>query len=202
MVVAVLLLGALVILPRFARSRVTEPRIYCTNNLKQIGVAFMTWALDNTNLPMRVSIANGGTIEWVNEPVFVQFLIISNELSTPRVLVCPEDPTAQLKDRRVSSGWDALTSGLRVSYFVNVDADQNNAQTVLSGDDHLLVNSQPINPGIRSLLPTDKLGWSKPRHDGAGNLLLLDGSVQQINSPALAGAFQPTLLMGNRLAFP
>jgi prepilin-type processing-associated H-X9-DG protein len=153
---------------------------------------------------MRVSITNGGTMEWANEPVFVHFLVMSNELSTPRVLVCPEDPgpTAQIKDRRVSPGWGALTSGLRVSYFVNVDADQNNAQAVLSGDDHVLVNDLLVKPGVRSLLPNDKLGWSKPRHDGAGNLLLLDGSVQQISSPALARALQPTILLSNRLAFP
>lgn len=202
-ILAILLLAVLVFLPMFARSH-TGQRISCTNNLKQIGIAFMTWALDSTNLPMRVSITNGGTMELNNGPVSPHFLVMSNELSTPLVLICPDDSkrVAQIKNRRAALGWGALINGLSLSYFVNVDADQNKPQAVLAGDDHLLVNSQAVTAGVRILLSTDKLRWSKSRHDGGGNLLLLDGSVQQVNSSALTSVLQPTLVTSNRLVFP
>jgi prepilin-type processing-associated H-X9-DG protein len=202
-ILAVVLLAVLVFLPMFARPHIGQ-RISCTNNLKQIGVAFMTWALDYTNLPMRVSITNGGTMELNNGLVFPHFLVMSNELSVPVVLICPDDTKrmAQIKNRRPTLGWGALINGLCVSYFVNVDADQTKPQAVLAGDDHLLVNGQGLTPGVRILLPTDKLRWSKSRHDGGGNLLLLDGSVQQVTPSALASVLQPALVTSNRLAFP
>ena len=162
----------------------------------------MTWALDFTNLPMGVSITNGGTMELNNGPVFPHFLVMSNELSTPLVLICPDDSNrmAQIKNRRATMCWGALINGLSPSYFVNVDADQKNPQVVLGGDDHVLVNGQPVTTGGRTFLFNDKLQWSKARHDGGGNLLLLDGSVQQPS--ALVNVLRPTVLTSNRLAFP
>jgi hypothetical protein len=74
-------------------------RITCVNNLKQIGLAFKTWALDNQDhFPFNVSTNDGGTMELCAEGqggfdsnAVVHFLVMSNELSTPRILVCPQD---------------------------------------------------------------------------------------------------------------
>src|SRR2546426_161404 len=64
--------------------RLQGQKINCINNLKQIGLAFRTWSLDQSDkFPMQVSVTNGGTMELVdNGPVFVHFLVMSNELST------------------------------------------------------------------------------------------------------------------------
>jgi hypothetical protein len=74
-------------------------KITCVNNLKQIGLAFKTWALDNNGqFPWNVTTNEGGTMELcarapdgfdTNAPF--HFTVMSNELSTPLVLVCPQD---------------------------------------------------------------------------------------------------------------
>ena len=73
--------------------------ISCMNNMKQIGLAARTWAIDNDdNFPFNVSTSKGGTRElcqrgsdgFDRNAVF-HFQVMSNELSTPRILVCPAD---------------------------------------------------------------------------------------------------------------
>jgi hypothetical protein len=80
-----------------AKGRAQE--MNCINNLNQIGVAFHTWALDNTNqFPFNVSTNNGGTLELCargadgfDRNAYLHFMAISNELSIPYILVCPGD---------------------------------------------------------------------------------------------------------------
>jgi hypothetical protein len=72
----------------------------CYNNLQSIGLAFKTWALDHHDkFPFSLSTNLGGTMELSASPAGdfdqnaqVHFRIMSNELSTPAVLVCPNDP--------------------------------------------------------------------------------------------------------------
>jgi len=84
-----------VFLPDLTRRRHTMCRMACSNNLKQIGLAFKVWALDNNDkFPMQVAVTNGGTMELVDSgSVYVHFLVMSNELSTPRLLICPKKQT-------------------------------------------------------------------------------------------------------------
>jgi hypothetical protein len=73
--------------------------ITCANNLKQIGLAFKTWAIDHDGqLPFQRSTNDGGTMELcargsdgfdTNAPL--HFQVMSNELSTPLILLCPKD---------------------------------------------------------------------------------------------------------------
>src|SRR5258707_2421015 len=67
-VVAVLAALALVFLPPMVMPRrAGAQRICCINNLKQDGLAFKTWAVDNNDkLPMQVSVTNGGAMEVVS----------------------------------------------------------------------------------------------------------------------------------------
>src|SRR2546428_11389285 len=93
-VVACLSILAAIILPGMARQNcAVAQRINCTNNLKQMGLAFRTWALDhNDQLPMQVSVTNGGAMEIVaTGTAFTVFQVMSNELSTPKILFCPEE---------------------------------------------------------------------------------------------------------------
>src|SRR6266700_1713055 len=76
-------------------------RVNCVNNLKQIGLSFRTWALDNGDLhPFNLSTNSGGTMEEralgpdgfdVNS--YLHFQVMSNDLTTPLILVCPQDTT-------------------------------------------------------------------------------------------------------------
>src|SRR5258708_29543203 len=65
----------------------------CVNNLKQVGMGFRTWQLDNNDkTPMQLSITNGGTMELVESgQAWVDFQVMSNELSTPKILLCPQE---------------------------------------------------------------------------------------------------------------
>src|SRR5436309_481291 len=88
-VVACLSILAAIILPGMARHSHCGMRMNCTNNLKQIGLAFRTWSLDNNDkFPMQVSVTNGGAMEIVGTgTAFAAFQVMSNELSAKAVPV-------------------------------------------------------------------------------------------------------------------
>jgi hypothetical protein len=74
-------------------------QITCINNLKQVGLAFRQWALDyGDRFPFNVSTNEGGTLELCapdkdgfDASAARHFQVMSNELNTPRILVCPKD---------------------------------------------------------------------------------------------------------------
>jgi len=71
----------------------------CVNRLKQIGLAFRIWEGDNNDrFPFNVSTNAGGTMELCapggegfDKNGFMHLRVMSNELSTPKLLVCPAD---------------------------------------------------------------------------------------------------------------
>jgi hypothetical protein len=73
--------------------------ITCVNNLKQIGLAFKTWALDHDDkYPFNLSTNSGGTMEFCargsdgfDSNAALHFRVMSNELSNPLILLCPKD---------------------------------------------------------------------------------------------------------------
>ena len=85
--------SAVLLVPALLKAKRRSSRIGCANNLKQVSLAFKQWSLDNTDrYPMQVSVTNGGTMELVEQGnVFPHFLVMSNELNTPKILLCPED---------------------------------------------------------------------------------------------------------------
>lgn len=96
---ATIILAAL-FLPAFARAKHRAQSIHCISNMKQIGLSFKVWELDHHGLfPANVSTNEGGVMEitpvegdeqTVKDPS-LHFQALSNELSTPRILVCPAD---------------------------------------------------------------------------------------------------------------
>jgi len=171
-------------------------RINCTNNLKQIGLAFRTWAIDNGDrFPMGVSLDEGGTMELsTGSNAFMNFRVMSNELSTPKVLVCPQDTK-----RHWATNFDSDFNNTKLSYFVGLDAGPTNVTLLLSGDRNLTNNSLPRN-GMLVLRPGNAVGWTHEMHKQRGDLLLADGSVQTVSN----GGFRVVLPGGvtNRLAMP
>ena len=159
LVLAVLLFLAALFLPGFARAKARSGRMNCRSNLMMVGLAFRTWALDyNDNYPMTVSVTNGGTMELViSGMVFNHFLVMSNELSTPKNLVCPNETGSK---RAVANTFqnkvpDALTIPLtndnQVSYFVGVDADSSRPWMWLAGDRNLAFDGVPAKPGLHAV---------------------------------------------------
>src|SRR5690349_9564538 len=94
MVVAALMVLAAVFLPAMLRPQpYASLRIQCVNNLKQIGLATRVWEGDNNDkYPTAVSVTNGGAMELMTGPnAWKFFQVMSNELSTPKVLLCPKE---------------------------------------------------------------------------------------------------------------
>jgi prepilin-type processing-associated H-X9-DG protein len=205
-VIFILALAAALLLPALAAAKRKSSRIGCDNCLKQISLAFRIWEKDHSDkYPMQVSVANGGAMELaVAGNVSAIFRVMSNELATPKVLVCPEDT-----GRHNATNFTTDLNHQTISYFVGLDAEDKYPQMILSGDDNLVVNGVRVRPGILNLSTNILAGWTKGRHNGAGNIGLSDGSVQTSTRAAIQAAFQSaqksfqsTGFATNRLVIP
>lgn len=149
-------------------------RIKCVNNLKNVGLAYRIWATDNNDLfPFQLSTNNGGSRELTND-IAGQFRVLSNELSTPLIIVCPRERGKE------ATNFTTLQSP-NISYFVGLDASDTNAASILAGDAGFSVNGTKPKSGILRLTATDQILYPKKFHkftEGA-NVALGDGSVHQ-----------------------
>jgi prepilin-type N-terminal cleavage/methylation domain-containing protein/prepilin-type processing-associated H-X9-DG protein len=199
-VVVVLLLAilALMFLPRLQRAQPNH-RLHCINNLKQVGHAYHQWALDNEyRFPMQISLTNGGTMELVERgDVYPHFLVMSNELNTPKVLLCPAD-----EKRKATTSFATGLANSNINYFVGLDAEESVPQMLLSGDDCLSIGGKPVKSGILMLQTNASVAWAKARHNRQGNVGLADGSVMGIDTLGLQRVLANGVVATNRLAIP
>ena len=180
----------------FRRSR----RIVCASNLKQVSLGMRLFANDHGDkFPWMVSTNLGGSLEFTNSPlVFQHFLAASNELVTPKILLCQVDST------RIIGSDFAQCSNSNLSYFISLDAIPNangSNSSILSGDRNIL-GGTAINGSLRVVRPSDKLSWSKEIHRKAGNVALADGSVLQVDDSGLNKTGAAMTNAAIRLAIP
>jgi hypothetical protein len=118
---------AAMVLPALAKAKERAQSISCVNNMKQIGLAFRIWAGDNDDqFPFNVSTGKGGTLELCSRGddgfdrmSYLHFQVMSNELTTPRILVCPGDSS-----KHAALGFGNLAPE-NVSYLVRSGKDVN-----------------------------------------------------------------------------
>src|ERR1039458_2521267 len=189
---------ALIFLSTENRRRQHYPRISCLNNLMGIGVAYRLWAGDNGDLvPSQQTVAsnvwgdfltnaNQGSKCWLN------YAIMSNELGqSPKLVVCPSD------ERQAALSFTNNFDNTHVSYFVGVNANYIYPQSIAGGDRNLGPGAVPdpdygyspkSDKGNDVTFPiTGPVSWSLKMHSsgniaGGGNILLGDGSGQQMSS--------------------
>jgi len=188
---------AMLIYPGGKKDKERALRIQCVSNLKQNGLAFRVWAGDHGDkYPMEISETNGGTMEFLSGPnLFRHFQVMSNELSTPLVLICPAD------NGRVAASNFTFFSNSNVSFFLGLNFSKNDPQAIWTGDRNI-TNGTPIRNGILELTTNQPPGWTDEIHRRVGNVVLSDGSVQQVSQSGLRGAFVNTHNPTNRLLMP
>jgi prepilin-type N-terminal cleavage/methylation domain-containing protein len=159
-VIAIIAILAAMLLPALAAAKKKAQKIACTNNVKQDMLAIKIWAGDNNDRYVnQVTYTSGGANEYfwhggaapanfVNNPG-VAFIVMSNELSTPKVVGCPSDSI--INHGTYATNWTyadvtgcanpaanarpaAPTSTGKISYFFNGDASDTDPQIVVMGD--------------------------------------------------------------------
>jgi prepilin-type processing-associated H-X9-DG protein len=195
-IIAVIAILAAMLLPALASAKRKSKRIECVNNLKQAGLAFRLWEGDNGDkYPMAVSTNKNGTMEYAEDGnAFCHFQVMSNELSTPKILVCPAD------DRTAAASFARLKNQ-NVSYFVSLDATEVRPPMLLTGDRNVTNGLSPVR-SVLELRPEIPAGWTEALHNGVGNIGLADGSVQQVSIPGLQQMLKHTGDSTNRVALP
>ena len=186
----------LVILPALANGRPRSHRVICANNLRQIGLAVQLWSNDHgDDPPWEVTTSNGGTrIHPLAVNTWFQFYWMSNELRSPKILFCPSDsgqPAWNFGNGPDggyvhSSFRNAATSYVLSHAFERVGsamiaADRNLGFDGTSGGCNRFgpaweVSARPLSSRFR---------WNTNLHNSAGNLLRLDGRVDQISNTML-----------------
>ena len=192
-VIAIIAILAGLLLPALARAKARAQRIQCVNNLRQAGVALRLWADDhNGKFPWLVdqTLGGGKPNGTGNATANLQFCILSNELSTPKLLVCPGDLT-----RRAAT--DFITCTLtNLSYALGDDAQDAKPHHILAADrtlggfEYSGLRDNTACYTINTPTGGQNAKWTPEgcHKANAGNLAFSDGSVQQGNDAALLKA--------------
>jgi hypothetical protein len=133
------------------------------------------------------------------------FQVMSNELSTPKVCICPADSFHSVPATNFGTagtvGGDFDTN--KISFFISGDSQESDPQMIMFGDCNMGVgvtgaggagtpaSARQITPPYVALggtITTANASWTIDTHNKVGNLALADGSVSQVSIAQLRTA--------------
>jgi len=196
-VIVIIAAVASMLLPALRHAH-TRSRFSCSSALKEVGTGYRLWAGDNGDLmPFQQSVSKGGWKELLTNAnqgaiCWTNYAIMQSELAQwPKFVVCPAD------ERLPAQSFTNKFDNSDVSYFIGVSANDTYPQSILGGDRNLGPGTVPdaeygyspkSGKGNDVAIPiSGPVSWSLKMHSagnraGVGNVLLGDGSVQQVSS--------------------
>ncbi len=188
-VIAIIAILASLLLPALARAKEKARRIHCVSNLKQLTVAMHLFTTDYGKYPWRVPMAEGGSQRKTN--VFSSFLVMSNEVVTPKLLGCPSDT------RKAAETWAALRE-TNVSYFLGIESKEDRPGSPLVGDRNL-EGGRPrrdcpvaLVTGIADEFTATyipRAHWTNTIHRFVGNVSIGDASAHMVTGKQIQQIF-------------
>jgi len=212
-VIAIIAILASLLLPALGKAKKTAQKSECANNLKQIGVAMQLWLHDHDDkVPWQVKPPEGSS---GRANAYEHWQVMSNYIVNTKVVLCP----AQAKNREQALSWGKMRNenvwfgvgtdarvGLVLGAYAPGQKQINLTETPLAADADISGSGIERNAtcagagnvtAAQMFSFTGTLGdpksyniaWSKTNHQGAGVILLIDGSVKITNNQQLKEAF-------------
>ena len=192
LVAVIIAILAALMLPVLSKTKGRSLQIECLSQLRQVGVASLTFAHDHGDrFPFQVPVKDGGTLELVKSAspdgadiffAFRHFQALSNELGVARLLRCPSD------SRTGATTFEELRND-NISYFLAVTADPSKPDSLLAGDRNIMARSSGSG-AILKLTALEGAKWTSAIHEFKGNLLFAGGHVERTANQGLQVALQ------------
>jgi prepilin-type processing-associated H-X9-DG protein len=192
-VIAIIAILAAMLLPALSQAREKARSISCTNNVKQMTLAFHMYADDNKeHVPVTAGYTAPATV-FASDTVNFWFQQLNPYINSPAVYSCPS-----YSSRAIRGGGVTMSSGLPSEYAEGVNYGYN---YLISGDS-IGTFKHPTRLGticdgfnnywrLRKPPGTDHYMWSWDRHNGRSNCGFADGHVESLNVYYPTGAIVP-----------
>ncbi len=178
--VAIIGILAALLLPALQKASVKARQVWCTSNLRQVGIGLSGFAHDHRNVyPQQLSRWAGGALESARSNLFFEgrfavsaaaCSVLSNELGNAQVLGCPATRRAPRSFAMINP------NDLGFAFAMNASLGDANAPLALDRNVDLARSRAPAGGSSTQF---QAIFWTPERHGNRGNALFADGHVEQ-----------------------